>query len=558
MREGEQSAQRLLDSLAQPDGETLRRLRSIYGPHSFIVEDRLKLIRRVLFRFLERFGSRPVRLFRSPGRINLRGMHVDTHGGWLNLMTHQREAVFALAANNDDSVRVANVESVFDEVAFRITDQTNHAAFRKGWLDFITAPAIQQKVLQQRGHWGNYVRGAVLRAQHEFPAAPLRGFDGVIGSDVPRGAALSSSAALLLALLHGILERNKLAAPPAAMIQLGKDAEWYSGSRCGHSDQCAMVAGQENQLVHLALNPLEIDISDVSRIPWPEDLAVLVINSYTRRSLSGEAMVEYTRNRLAYSLALEIFRQEMARMGLSKDLAASMKWLSNIRPDAFSSIGGESVLYELLMKIPEEIHIEALRERYALPELDAVYEQYFGAAPETRRPSTIGLRGPLLFGIAESERAHYFASSIQAGDFDEAGQLMTIGHDGDRRVTHDGRPFVFDIGNAALLQCRDSAVPIHYCAGAYGASSPVLDSLVDAAIQGGALGASLTGGGIAGAILALCRPDSVDSVTAKVRAQLEGLRYQQRAGRDAPLTRDELDGAIVRNHATAGAGAIFP
>lgn len=558
MRETVHSAQQLLDSLAQPDGETLRRLHSIYGPHPTIVDERLNLTRRVLLAFLEQFGDRPVQLYRSPGRINLRGMHVDTHGGWMNLMTHQREVVFALAKNGDDSVRVTNVEPAFDEVEFRIADQAGHPAFGGEWLEFITAPDIQRQVMQQRGHWGHYVRGAVLRAQYEFRDGRLMGFDGVVGSDVPRGASLSSSAALVLALLHGTLGRNKLVAAPEAMIQLGKDAEWYTGSRCGHSDQCAMVAGQENQLVHLALNPSRIDISDASRVAWPDSLAVLVINSHTKRSLSGDEMVEYTRNRFAYSLALDIFRQELARTALPEELIASMDRLSNIQPDIFSPIGGERALYELLMKIPTEIDIATLGDRYALPELDAVYMQYFGAVPEEKRPSTIGLRGPLMFGIAESERARHFASCIHSGDFAEAGRLMTIGHDGDRCVFQDGRPFVFDIGNEALIQYKDSALPIHYCAGAYGASSPVLDGLVDAAIQGGALGASLTGGGIAGAVLALCRPDSVESVTARIRAQLESPYYQQMTGRDMPLTRYEIDDAIVRNHATAGAGALLP
>ena len=61
-------------------------IRNIYGDEAVFQESR-NVWEETLRCFLARFGDREVRLFRSPGRLNLRGMHVDTHGGFLNLTT---------------------------------------------------------------------------------------------------------------------------------------------------------------------------------------------------------------------------------------------------------------------------------------------------------------------------------------------------------------------------------------------------------------------------------------------------------------------------------------
>ena len=85
--------------------------------------------------------------------------------------------------------------------------------------------------------------------------------------------------------------------------------------------------------------------------------------------------------------------------------------------------------------------------------------------PTFMKPTAIGLRGPLLFGIAESERARHFALAIEAGDYARAGQLMTIGHDGDRRVDHHGNPIHQSADSAWLDECAARDFPIEHCPG---------------------------------------------------------------------------------------------
>ena len=536
----------------EPDSALRRVLERTYGRDA--LPERLLLFRRVIARFLERFGDRPVRMFRAPGRINLRGMHVDTHGGYLNLMTHQREVVAAVSPASDDTVNLANLDPDLDEVFFRIENEISDALFRLPWLEFITHPRVREAVDAKRGHWGNYVKGCILNVQHRFPNTKLKGMTGVVGSDLPGGAALSSSAALCLALTQATLSINGLALGSNDLITAARDAEWFTGSRCGLSDQAAIVLGNRGEFANIAIYPPKLETASARRVAFPETLRILVINSHTERSLSGAAQVDYTRNRFAYSLAMEILRQEMRLQGAPTAVVEKMDRLSNITPEVLMPMGGMRTLLAAIKRIPETARMEELRSRYDLPEFDDAYQRCFGSAPEHLRPTDVALRGPLLFGIAESERARLFPDAIEAGDFDAAGRLMSVGHDGDRRVRADGSTMRCPVDDEAIDRLIGSGARIELFPGAYGASTPALDALVDAALDGGALGASLTGAGMAGAVLALCRAEDADCVAQRVRAKLASPEYQRVAGRTAPLSDREIAEAVVPNSTVASAG----
>ncbi|MDX9975415.1 MAG: galactokinase family protein [FCB group bacterium] len=540
------TATQWLARLDNPD----QALHAIYGNDPDILYARVDLLRAVVKTFLLRFGDCPLRLFRSPGRINLRGMHVDTHGGYLNLMTHQREVVLAVSPSGGPTSICVNINPMRDEVAFdaHAADVPNP---RRDWLGFINDPALQAAPHPPRGHWGRYMEGCALRVRHAFPEAQLRGLSMAVGGDIPEGAALSSSAALCVAGVSAVLACNGLALDPAALILAARDAEWYAGSRCGVSDQAAMVLGGPGQVVNVALLATQLDVSGMQRISLPDDVRILVANSHTKRSLSGAEMLDYTRNRFAYSLALEVLRSE-----LPPSVAQSLDRLSKFSPETLPEWRDPRNIYRLIEGIPEEIDIDSLRDNYDLQNLGAVYEQYFGSLPPEQRPTHFHLRGPLLFGLAESERARIFAHLLEGGDFERAGRLMSIGHDGDRRLTPGGAPYRFPVDDTALRAYAAESRPLADCPGVYGASSPVLDTLVDTALDAGALGACLTGAGIAGTVLALCRTADAPAVANRLRQRLSAPGYPHLAHLKSPLTPAQLDSSIVINQATAAAGEL--
>jgi hypothetical protein len=191
-----------------------------------------------------------------------------------------------------------------------------------------------------------------------------------------------------------------------------------------------------------------------------------------------------------------------------------------------------------------------------LPAFDTAYADFFGTVPEALRPREIDLRGPLLFGIAESERARVFPEALEHGDYVRAGRLMSVGHNGDRRITGAGQPYRYDVSDATLDHLAAEQAPIEWRPGVYGASSPVLDTLVDEAQEAGALGACLTGAGIAGAVLALCHADSADGIAEAIRLRMGKADYAVLANRTSALTETEIAEAVVTNQATVGAGEL--
>ncbi|NLV41835.1 MAG: hypothetical protein GXY15_11490 [Candidatus Hydrogenedentes bacterium] len=538
-------------------GSLRRNMTAVYGGGR-LLEERTALVAAVVRRFLETHGDQPLRIFRSPGRINLRGMHVDTHGGRLNLMTHHRETVVAAAASGSSRCHFVNLEPAYGEARFELADGLRDLSGIP-WDTYIGTPRVTARVRERRtsrgGDWANYLEGACLRTVRELPAESARGLLAAVGSDLPRGAALSSSAALCVSVLLAMHALNGLPSPPEALIRAEQDAEWFAGARVGMSDQGAMILGQRGRLLNAALFAEDFCLEDAVHHDWPEGWEVLVVNSHTRRALSGAQLVDYTRNRFAYSMAMHVLRRAMLEVGVAPERVQTMDRLPRITPDAF---GGVSGLYALLAAVPEDISLDALADRYAPPAMGETYEKYFGAVDPALRPTHIRLRGPLAFGLAESERARTFPEFLRRDDAAGAGRLMSIGHDGDRVCDALGHPRTCDLSNAALARMAGANAPLADCPGAYGASSRVLDFLVDGALEAGALGACLTGAGIAGAVLVLCRREDHGRIADALRNRLASGAYRERGGRETPLTPAELEAAVVVNRSTAGACEILP
>ncbi|MDZ4860713.1 MAG: galactokinase family protein [Candidatus Hydrogenedentes bacterium] len=546
------SATQWLAAITTCDAALLRALAPIYGASSAVLA-RLPLLQRVVSAFLDRFGDHDVRIIRCPGRINLRGMHVDTHGGYLNLMTHQRETVVVFTSSKDPTSTVVNIETGFPEV--RCDPAQWNAAKRTAWADFIAQAEVRNRVNAKRGDWSNYVEGAILRARHQWPAHLLGGIRAVAGSDIPRGASLSSSTALSLAVFMSVAASNGQAATPTELITIAQDIEWITGARVGVSDQVAMLFPRANEVFNFAP---PFDLSKARKQPFPDGLRLLVINSHTERNLSGADQLRYTRNRFAYSIALELLRSEMLRGGVAEPIVRSMLRLSDFNADALEPFGGNSAVYHWLQQIPESISLDELRARYNIRALDETYGTYFGPLPECDRPDQFNFRGPLLYGLAESERARVFIDAIATANFTKAGRLMTIGHDGDRIVDASGNPWSYPVDNNAVQELSRRNVPIHQVPGAYGASSRALDALVDCSIGAGALGASLTGAGIAGVVLALCRAPDTERIVDAIHSYMETVGSGRLARRPAPLTPDELRSSVVVNQPPASACELDP
>jgi galactokinase len=171
----------------------------------------------------------------APGRVNLIGEHTDYNDG-LALPFAIIEGV-SVEARASDGTRIEAVAS----------DLGEDDAFG------IAAPAPAP------GGWRAFVRGTV--AELAAAGLPLVGARLEISGDVPRGAGLSSSAALEVALCLALLALSG-AEPPdrreLARICSRVENTWV-GARTGLLDQLASLFGESGAALRIDFRSLEIE-----------------------------------------------------------------------------------------------------------------------------------------------------------------------------------------------------------------------------------------------------------------------------------------------------------
>jgi galactokinase len=190
--------------------------------------------------------------FRAPGRANLIGEHTDYNDGFV-LPVALEPATWVCGRPADGVLRLDSLD-------------------RPGTVevDLATGAGPTES-------WGRYVT-AVVRALRDADA-DLRGFTGVLASDLPLGGGLSSSAALELAVAKAVLASDL---PDVELARICLRAEdHYVGMHVGIMDQLASAASRAGHALlidcrSLALRP----------VPFPRSLRVVVLDSAVPRELA--------------------------------------------------------------------------------------------------------------------------------------------------------------------------------------------------------------------------------------------------------------------------------
>lgn len=211
--------------------------------------------------FQTHFNAKPGFIVRAPGRVNLIGEHTDYNDGFVLPMAIDRDVRIALRPRPDKTVRLFSPD-IGAESAFEL-----HSLRRgSGWIEYPKGVASE-----------------LIKAGYE-----LRGFDAMMTGDVPRGAGLSSSAAVELAVARAFSAASNFAWDAATMAKLAQRAEneWV-GVKSGIMDQMASAACKEGFALFLDCRSLEIQ-----HIPLPKGIAVVVLDTSTRRGLVDSAYNE--------------------------------------------------------------------------------------------------------------------------------------------------------------------------------------------------------------------------------------------------------------------------
>lgn len=501
-----------IDMFQTQESDVSKRMRAIYGHDQSLIEERKSIFLIALKHFGELYGThREVVISRSPGRINLRGMHSEMQHATPNYLTHGREVIMVAGRRDDDLVVLNNVDSErFGPRQFSVSQEMARGKWGK-WLEYIDSPGVRQNIESARGDWMNYVKASVLKLQDSFSERRLNGMDVVAFGDAPRGSGMSSSSAVVVSSALAAMAVNDLMMDPRELTVCLGQGEWYVGTRGGFGDHGAMLFGKQGHILHSVF--LTIEEMQPEYIPLPQEYQVIIINSCKTSAKSAERLFAYNKTMFAYSMALALIKDVLADMKYSREFLNQLNYLGQITPETF----GLQRIYEILRALPEQITVAELKSWFPPSEVDSRLDRFFGQLG--RFPESIEVRGAALWGIAESERSRAFAQLLKAGRIHEAGELMFIGHDGDRLFSfgEDKDPIEFtenkvtDYYLDALMADLQSGEPnrlehaqLARQPGDFDASSLELDTIVEIARHTpGIVGASLTGAGFGGNVLAI-------------------------------------------------------
>ncbi len=404
--------------------------------------------------FRRQCGRAAAYFVRAPGRVNLLGEHTDYNGLPVLPMAINRSLMIAAAPRRDRTVRLFNAAPQFPARQYELGDEI---------------PPYQA------GDWGNYSKAAAqglvrYGAERWLHTGDLFGADLLVDGNIPSGAGLSSSSALVVATALALLAINDLEIEPAELAELLPAAERYVGTLSGGMDQATSLLAQTGHALRIDFAPLR-----VRSVPLPPGCRVVVCHSLVAAEKSRAAKVCYN---------LRVIECRLACCALERALGTNLPRGLHTLGDLVTLFPGRSLL-DFLPHLAGLVGNRPLR----LAEIAAC----IGTSPEQLRATCevtadVGDRFTLLrrarHVLSEAERVNQAEEALHAGDAAGFGQLMDASHG----------------------SCRDD----------FDISCAELEELVSIAKEAGAMGARLTGAGFGGCTVNLVASDQTPSFLRRV------------------------------------------
>ncbi|MDP2898077.1 MAG: galactokinase [bacterium] len=394
--------------------------------------------------------SREVSIVRAPGRVNLLGEHTDYSGLPVLPMAVPREVLCCSSRRRDKRVLARNVDPKYPP------------------FDFLVRRRVS---FSERGRWGNYVKAAFQGlTDHSSTSSGLPGLEMLFDGNIPTGAGLSSSSALVVATALAILSHSRKKVESLELAEVMAVAERYVGTQGGGMDQAASLLSEPGKALKIDFFPLRAESVDLAK-----GYSILVCNSMVEAEKTGAAMQAYNGRALECKLATAVLSRIAGINGAGR------------LGDLYRELGSAQLLRLIRSELNEEPHSLEDIARCLGVRPEEVSER-FGlqgtSTGEDISKKSFRLKARAVHVVSEAARVEDGAIIMRKGDADAFGAVM----------------------NASHASCRNN----------FEVSCPELDLLTDLARENGAVGARLTGAGFGGCTVNLVPQQNLDEVKSRV------------------------------------------
>ncbi|MBL7060725.1 MAG: galactokinase [Actinobacteria bacterium] len=220
--------------------------------------------------------------FSAPGRVNLIGEHTDYNEGFVLPMAIGKKIIMLGQLRRDRLVQIFDL---------------GYKAEAKFSLDNLSP--------YKKDTWVNYLMGVMDEMQKA--GYLLQGVNLIFISNIPKGAGLSSSAALEVVTALTMVKLNLLEIKPVEMAHLCRRAENnFVGVACGIMDQYVSCLGQKNYALFIDCRSNDYDL-----IPFNDhNYQIVICNSKVQRGLVDS---EYNKRKEECKIAAEFFNHKLKR-----------------------------------------------------------------------------------------------------------------------------------------------------------------------------------------------------------------------------------------------------
>jgi len=219
-----------------------------------------------------------IRVYFSPGRVNLIGEHTDYNAGY----------VFPCALNFGTTLLVK--ENHKDIFRFATTN-----------FEHTSEISIKPPFVKAGKEWYYYPLG--VADQFNKMGISFRGLDFLFSGDIPNGAGLSSSASIEMVTAYAFNDIFSIGEDMISLVKLSQKAEnQFIGVNCGIMDQFAVGLGAESKAIFLNCGNLDYEL-----VPLVITGHKLIISNTNKRR--GLADSKYNERRSECELAVENLSQ---------------------------------------------------------------------------------------------------------------------------------------------------------------------------------------------------------------------------------------------------------